>query len=143
MKAIATLTLALIAAVPVATAQQAVDNASDQELLAAYCAVALRTSKEAVDGEKKVRFQAYLASRGFFAGRRSYSATNGINIAAERGDKDDRACSARIAFCLDHCLANDKKLDRDEAGTCGPCIESAAACSRVMRCATADRQLPF
>jgi hypothetical protein len=138
MRAAVTLAFMLMAAAP-ATAQQPIDNASDQELLAAYCTAALRTSRAAIDGDKRVRFQAYLASRGFFAGRRSYSATNGINVAAERGAKDDRDCSSRITFCLDHC-----RTQRQMGMTCdGPCIEGAAACSRVVRCATADRQLPF
>lgn len=122
-----------------ATAQDMQQVATDQELQAAYCVGALIDSRDPIEQQTRERLRSYLAARGMLTVVRGPVATNGINLAAQRGNADAKACEPHEKSCTIDCQRQGNATTRCVAS----CALKNPACGRTYRCLDGNPQLPF
>src|SRR5262249_18964989 len=139
--------------------------ATDNELFAAYCVGALSETQEPTSPEseryaridpsiarnleairklndqtkqRRLRFESYLAARGFQANRNDQAAA-GVKLALQRGRNDGIQCGKSIDACISSC---NQISEIDLFGKClAPCGHNDV-CASTGRCHKADN-LPF
>lgn len=135
------LVLACLAASSRAAMAQFVDVATDNELFAAYCIGALQAGAPTASERSKIEgFRTYLAARGAFTISRSRMASQGLNVAVERGHADGLACDRLRESCTRRCV-NAARSAKEPPATCSDTCE-VSRCAQPDRCITAA-PLPF